>query len=316
MTWAVVVAVVGALAIASGAALQERSVLKAPAVGVSQLRLLRHLMRSPRWLLGTLLTVCGVTAHIWALCHAPLTVIQPIGISGLLFAVVLSAFLHKRRLTAAQVAGCLAVTGGLVALLTVLPAHAGEPDLNGKVLAAMPFASVAVMLACLVVARHTGRTTRAWTLALAGGVGFAVTSALARVIGVGVLDDPGTVLRPLTLVTVVLGLSGALMVQNAYRTGHFALAYAVLLISDPLAAAAIGVALLGESLPSGPIGSAVAVLSALVMACGAIVLARSSGSAGKAGSTARPPLEGEHLHLPSVAQAGPGIEHWNVPRNR
>ncbi|GAA3735608.1 drug/metabolite transporter (DMT)-like permease [Spinactinospora alkalitolerans] len=277
MTWAIVVAIAGALAVATGAALQERTARTAPSIGINQLRLLGHLVRSPRWLLGTALTFSGVGAHMWALSQAPLTVVQPIGVSGLLFAVMLAAFLRKRRLTRAQIGGCLAVTAGLAALLTVLPDHPGDPALSRSALVCMPVVCAVIMLGCLALARCVGDAARACALALAGGVGFGVTSALARIIGVAALQDPAALLRPLTLVALALGLSGALLVQNAYRTDHFALAYATLLISDPLAAAAIGVAVFAEPLPADPAAAAVVVLAAFAGALGVVTLARSSG---------------------------------------
>jgi hypothetical protein len=278
MTWSVAVAVVGALAVAAGAAFQERAAMRAPAAGISQARLLRHLCRSRRWLAGTFLTGFGVAAHMWALGHAPLIIIQPIGISGLLFAVMLSAFFHRRRLTGGQVVGSLAVMAALAGLLGTLPVHAGTPHLSRTEMVLMPLACAGVMLLCVLVARLVGDATRAWTLATAGGVAYGVTSAFARVIGVGALEDPMHLLRPLTLVALAIGLCGALIVQNSYRTDHFALAYATLLISDPIAATVIGVVFFGERVPADPVSATIAATAAVVGAVGVALLAKSSGA--------------------------------------
>ncbi|PSK98510.1 hypothetical protein CLV63_105184 [Murinocardiopsis flavida] len=276
MSWAIAAAVAGALAVAAGAALQERTVITAPTSGISQFRLLRHLAHSPRWLVGTALTVSGVGAHMWALGHAPLTVIQPINMSGLLFAVVLSAFFHKRKLSRSQVVGSLAVTVGLVSLLSVLPYHTETPDFEHPALSMLPGVALLVLLACLAIARYSGDAVQAWTLALGGGVAYAVTSALARVIGLGVLEDPLNIVRPLTAVALVVGLCGALVVQNAYRTHHFALAYATLLISDPITAGIIGVAFFGEPLPEGPMNGVIAAVATAVIMAGTVTLAKST----------------------------------------
>lgn len=276
MTWAIAAAVAGALAVAAGAALQERTVITAPTSGISQFRLLRLLAHSPRWLVGTALTVSGVGAHMWALGHAPLTVIQPINMSGLLFAVVLSAFFHKRKLTRSQVVGSLAVTVGLIGLLSVLPYHTETPDFEHPGLPALPVVALAVLLVGLAIARYSGDAVQAWTLAFAGGVAYAVTSALARVIGLGVLEDPLNIVRPLTLVALGVGLCGALVVQNAYRTHHFALAYATLLISDPITAGVIGVALFGEPLPEGTTNGVIAAIAAAMIMAGTVTLAKST----------------------------------------
>ncbi|MFC4563100.1 DMT family transporter [Nocardiopsis mangrovi] len=276
MTWSVAVAIAGALAAALGAALQERAAMRAPVAGISQLRLLRHLARSRRWCAGSLLTVAGVGAHMWALGHAPLIIIQPIGISGLLFAVLLSAFFRKRRPSSQQVFGSLAVMAALTGLLSTVPTHAVAPDLTPSEMVLMSLACAAAMLLCVAVARLVGDAARAWTLAVAGGVAYAMTSALARVIGVGAVADPAAVISPLTAVALVIGLCGALVVQNSYRTGHFALAYATLLISDPLAATLIGVAFFGERVPTDPVNASIAIVAALVGTVGVVTLARAS----------------------------------------
>ncbi|GAA4907076.1 DMT family transporter [Streptomonospora salina] len=272
MTSPVAVAVAGALAVAAGAALQERSVVRAPRLG--QLRMLSFLLRSRSWCLGTLLTAAGVVAHMLALACAPLIVIQPIGVSGLLSAVMLSAFFRRQRLTKMQVTGCLTVTAGLAGLLVTLPSHAGVPEPSRAETVLMPAGCAAVLLLCAATARFTGAVTRAWVLALGGGVAYGATSAFARVVGAAAVTDLSAVVQPLTAVAPAVGLAGAVAVQNAYRSGHFALAYATLLISDPLAAAAIGVAAFGEPLPTGPVDGSVAAAAAVLLTIGVVTLAR------------------------------------------
>lgn len=286
MTGAVLVAVAGALAVAAGAALQERTVLSAPAVGINQLRLLRHLCRSPHWLAGTLLTAGGVAAHIWALTQAPLVVIQPISISGLPFAVLLSAFFTRKRLTLAQVAGSLAVMVALVGLVSSLPQDTDTPGLSPGETVALSVGCAVVILGCLGVARWGSGAVRAGALALAGGAAYGVSSALARLVGVAALDNPVALAHPLTAIAVAVGLCGAVLVQNAYRNGRFALAYATLLLSDPLAATVVGVVFLGERLPADPWNTAIAGTAALLGATGVVTLARSPS---RSGNRVQPP---------------------------
>ncbi|MGV2384569.1 MAG UNVERIFIED_CONTAM: hypothetical protein LOD86_04800, partial [Thermobifida fusca] len=94
MTGAIIAAALGAVAFATGAALQERAILGGvPAEVSGQWELLRCLLRSPLWLIGTGLSGIGTVAHVWALTGAPLMIVQPIGVGGLLCAVVVSAVL-------------------------------------------------------------------------------------------------------------------------------------------------------------------------------------------------------------------------------
>ncbi|GAA1087003.1 hypothetical protein GCM10009605_26230 [Nocardiopsis composta] len=275
MLWAVATAIVGALAAAAGAAFQERALTSAPFTGVGQLQLIRAMARRPLWVTGTALTFAGVGAHLWALGHAPLVVIQPIGISGLLFAVMLSAFFKKRRLSTAQVLGALAVTAALAGLLSTIPPSEGPPPGFSKLIV-IGLAGAGAMLACTLVGRTRNSTARACALALGGGIGYAAASAFGRVIGSAAVNDLTAALHPLTALAVAIGLAGGLLTQNAYRAGHFALAYAIVLISDPIAATLIGVLCFGERLPTDPVNGTIALVAAVVGAAGVVVLARSS----------------------------------------
>ncbi len=275
MLWAVATAIVGALAAAAGAAFQERALTSAPFTGIGQLQLIRAMARRPLWVAGTALSFFGIGAHLWALGHAPLVVIQPIGISGLLFAVMLSAFFKKRRLSTPQVLGALAVTAALAGLLSTIPPSEG-PHPGASDMVVIGLVGAGAMLACTLVGRARNDCTRACALALGGGIAYAVASAFGRVIGSVAVDDPAAVLHPLTALAVAVGLAGGLLTQNAYRAGHFALAYAIVLISDPIAATLIGVLCFGERLPTDPVNGTIAVVAAVVGAVGVVVLARSS----------------------------------------
>lgn len=307
MTLPVVIAIAGALAVAAGAAYQERSVVAAPRLG--QLRLLGFLVRSRGWCLGTVLTIAGVLAHMVALSHAPLIVIQPIGVSGLLFAVMLSAFFRRQRMTKEQVIGSLAVTAALAGLLATLPGHTGAPIASRMEAILMPVGCASVMGVFAVVARFTGPTTRAWTLALAGGVAYGATSAFARVIGSAAVTDVLALVQPLTLVALAIGMAGAVIVQNAYRSGHFALAYATLLISDPLAAAAIGVVFFDERMPTGPLDGSIAAGAAVLLVIGVVLLARSGQAAARSATQpTRTPPQPDRASGPAPAAAPAGEE--------
>ncbi|MGV2384265.1 MAG UNVERIFIED_CONTAM: magnesium transporter, partial [Thermobifida fusca] len=109
MIWAVVLALVGAFCLALGSALQERDAIRAPGGSVARISFLWHLVRRPRWLLGALAAAVGVGLHLAALSAAPLTIIQPIGVSGLLFAIVLSALFSRQRVRASQLLAGVAV---------------------------------------------------------------------------------------------------------------------------------------------------------------------------------------------------------------
>ncbi len=85
------VALVGSLFFALGAALQQHV-----AATANEPRLL-VLLRRPRWVLGGAVIAAGGLLHVYALSIGPLTIVQPMGVASLLFALP-----HRRRAERAQ----------------------------------------------------------------------------------------------------------------------------------------------------------------------------------------------------------------------
>ncbi|ADD41859.1 DMT family transporter [Stackebrandtia nassauensis] len=274
MIWQVAVAVAGAWCIAIGAAAQERPATTAPGGEVARAASLLRLLRDPRWLAGGALTIVGVAAHLVALSAAPVTLVQPLGVSGLLVAVWLAARWRGRYLSGVELLGIVAVTLGLAGLVGTLPHGATTPThLPAAFLAGLACFAVAAAIVIPRLAARLSPRTRALLLAATAGACFGFGSALARVVAATVSADVSVLWGPTTLIALALFALGGLQLQNAYRTGHFGLAYATLLIADPLIAAAIGLAVLGESLPTTVTAQVIALASAVVTVIGVIVLA-------------------------------------------
>lgn len=319
----VLIALAGAFFMALGSALQERDAVRAPGRRVARFGLLLHLVQRPRWIFGTLAAGAGVALHLIALSGAPLTIIQPIGVTGLLFAIVLSMAFTRRRVRPGQIAAGVAVMAGLTGVLLLFP-HTSTPPrmtvLTALLLAGCVFA---LGIAGLASARHLSAGARGVALAAIGGAALGTTSAIARVVAAGAVADPMSVVGWLPLIAAAVALFGGLMMQNAYRTGHFAAAYAILLVADPVVGAGLGALLLGEGLPSSPGEQALAALSAAVAAAGIAVLARSKNQNPEAARTRSPAsggAEGEHgaarrgpAARADAAETGPGGQGGTGP---
>ncbi|MGW9306892.1 DMT family transporter [Saccharomonospora azurea] len=273
---AVVLAVVGALFIALGSALQEQVVVGMRFLGGRGVRWLLRLVRQPRWLLGAACAGLGVGLHVLALSRGPVSVIQPVGTTGLLFALVVKAVLERRRLRLSQSLGGVAVVVGLVGLLLALPPDMKAPTLSTSTAVLLAVVTLAVSGTAVGVAwSASSRSARAAALAFAAGTTFGVASALISVIGHRMLVDLSAIASWPTLLAVVLLSTGGLAQQHAYRMRRFALAFAMLEIADPVSAATVGVLVLGEPLPSTPLAAAWMGLSATGIVVGVVVLARS-----------------------------------------
>lgn len=275
MLWSVLIAVAGAFTLALGSALQERDAVRAPGRQVARAGFLLHLLRQPRWLIGSGAAVLGACLHLIALSGAPLTIIQPIGVTGLLFAIVLSAVFNRQRVRVSQVLAGIAVMIGLVGVLTTFPHGSDTPVMSTGTALWLSGGMVAVGASVYLTAHWTPSGARALLLAAAGGAALGTTSGLARVVTSNAVEDPVSVFGWLTVLAGVTALFGALLLQNAYRTGHFAAAYATLLIADPVVGVGIGALLLGEGVPDTPIEQVGAVLFAFLAFAGTVALARS-----------------------------------------
>lgn len=272
--WPVALAVVGAWCIAAGAAAQEQPATAEEGKAVAGWGLLARLVRRPRWIGGGVLIVAGSALHVIALSLAPLTVVQPLGVSGLLLAVWLSARWRGRRLRRREWLGAAAVTFGLAGLVLTLPQQTQPLAAASDGMALLCLAGLAAAGAAWGAATRLSPRHRAWTLAVSAGLCFGVGSALARVVGSRMHLDLGEGLHWATAAVVVLVAAGALLTQNAFRSGHFGLAYAVLLIADPAVASTVGMVVLGEPLPQHPAAVAGAWIAAAVTAVGVVALSR------------------------------------------
>ncbi|GGL32338.1 DMT family transporter [Planomonospora parontospora] len=257
-------ALVGSLFFALGAALQQFEAAHASGPG------LRRLLRRPRWLLGGLAIGAGTALHIVALKYGPLTVVQPMGVASLLFALPCAAALRHRRPRPGELASAAVIAIGLMGLVLVVPEHTGSPYLGTGEAAVLLGGAAAVSLVLWAVGRRSSPAARAALLATAAGVLYGATATLARVLVDGNWE-------PWFLAAVpVPALLALVLLQRAYAVGHFGVAFAALQVTDPLTAVAFGALLLGEPLPTGAVSTLVALGAGALAAAGTVALARTT----------------------------------------
>ncbi|WP_327584746.1 DMT family transporter [Nonomuraea sp. NBC_00507] len=257
---AAAIALVGSLFFALGAALQQFE-----AAGSAKPGLLA-LLRRPRWLFGGASIVVGGGLHIVALGLGPLTIVQPMGVASLLFALPIAATLHGRKPSRQELGAAAVVAGGLIVLVLMIPESEGPTrlDPNG-VLTLLGVAGVAAVL-LWAGSQVVSPAARAALLATSSGVLYGATATLMRVLVDGTWNWWYLLALPVPLLLALV------MLQRAYAVGHFGVSFASLQIADPLTAVAFGALLLGEPLPTGIAPIAAAALTA----AGTVALARTS----------------------------------------
>ncbi|MFF7438907.1 DMT family transporter [Streptomyces sp. NPDC008122] len=282
---AVLLSLVSAAGYALAAVAQSRLAAASPAAPDGR-GALRALLARGQWWWAVGLNAAGALAHVAALHYGPLTLVQPLGALTLVAALPLGAYCARRRVTRTEWRGALWTLGGLVGLVAVTgPTAPGEAlSLRESLIVA---ASTAFLIAVLASGRLRGSggpAARGLGHATASGIASGVASALTQTLTAALaLDLPGA--EPTWWQTALLAVlisafaSGGLLLSQAAYRGGLAAPLAVVNLSNPAAAAVIGVALLGETFRAGAWGWLVAAGASLVAARGVVLLTKGGPAA-------------------------------------
>ena len=276
-----------ATAFGAASVLEERSTKQVPQRAALSPRLLVDLVRRPLFVASIGVNVAGAGLQILALHSGSLTLVQPLLVLSLLFAVVIASVASRRRPPdAVLLAGAACCVVGIAGFLAVARPHGGTGTAGPA--AALPLAAglAAVLTGCLAAARWGSRAVRPLWLAAGCGTAFGANALLLKIV-------PGTLpagfadpLRqwPLYLMVIVTP-AGFLLNQNAFQAGTLlAPALALITTADPLVSIVVGAAFLHEKIAAAPVDLAVEGLCLAVTIGGIIALARRAPQA--AGGTA------------------------------
>ncbi|MEU2401681.1 hypothetical protein [Streptomyces pseudogriseolus] len=268
---AVLLSLVSAVAYAVAAVTQAR--LAARGSGAGALRLLG----SGAWWGAVTLNAAAALLHVVALKYGPLTVVQPLGALTLVAAVPLGARMAGRPVSAVEWRGTALTLAGLATILAT--ASGPAPD---DVLSVPEALAVAGGTATLIGLLSWPGARPGLRHATASGVASGVASALTRTVTVAATDRTGPVLDVrvigVALLVAVFAAGGLLLAQTAYRGGLGA-PLATVTLANPLAAAVIGLGLLGEHLRGGAPGVALALFGAALASWGVVLLSRATEGA-------------------------------------
>jgi drug/metabolite transporter (DMT)-like permease len=209
--------------------------------------LLPQLMRRPWWWLAVLATITGAGLHIAALSLGPLSLVQPLGVLTLVFALPLGARLGARVVTRREWAAASAVALGLAGVLAVAPHHAPSSHLPLAVVGATTAAIAVLVLILIGLAARLPPRVAPVVRATAAATCFGFASGMTRIAATGA--------APIALAAAiaVLGAAAGLgLAQLAYRTGGLGAPLATQILVDPLVAVLLGVALLEEPVQLTP----------------------------------------------------------------
>ncbi|MFF4587203.1 DMT family transporter [Streptomyces sp. NPDC001388] len=265
---AVVLSLFSAVAYAAAAVAQERLASRSAGAGLARM------LRRGAWWASVGLNASAALLHVVALKYGPLTVVQPLGALTLVAAVPLGARVAGRRVAAAEWRGTAFTLAGLAAILVTASGPAPEDVLSGSEAVAVAGATAAVIG---LLARPGARP--GLRHATASGFASGVASALTQTVTVAATDRSGSLLSVpvigVALLVAAFATGGLLLSQTAYRGGLGA-PLAMVTLANPVAAAAIGVVLLGERLQGGAAGVLLAVAGSGLAGWGVVLLSRAT----------------------------------------
>ncbi len=275
----VLAALAAALCIAVSTSLQHTSAAVAPDAVSGSGRLLVHLAGRPVWLLGLLIGLVGFALHAVALAVGAVSLVQPLMVSVLVFALPVQAALDRQRPTWCSV-GWAALTALALAVFVVVShpsTGAGEleqADAALLVAGGVVLAALASWQAASAV-RAARRVRAGLLLGAAGGVLFGL---IAGVLKVAVLSAERGVTGLLCgwalWVLVALSVWGFALNQRAYQAAPLAVSLPVLTVLELLAAIAFGFYVFGERPADQPAAVALEITALLLMGLGIVQLCR------------------------------------------
>lgn len=250
----IVIALVGGVFLALGAQFQHRGVTvveeshgSGHKAGLNVGQLLR-LLKSPWWVLGSLLLGLAILCQLTSLGFAPIIVVQPLGVVALVITSIVNARVSHTKLTREAVRAIAFCVIGIAIFVTVAAFVAQETVINAaQLLIILIILAAVLVLFGLAFALFRKRFTAIFYI-ISAGVLYGFVATLAKVIINRVITGNFEWLTVLGIVALLAAMSlGAYFVQTAYSVGSPDLVIAGLTVVDPLIAVSIGIIVLHEA---------------------------------------------------------------------
>lgn len=281
----VALAVLGAAGNATASVLQRKAARREPESRSFSFQLMWDLAHQPVWIGGICAVTAGFLLQAVALGIGRLSVVQPLLVLELPFALMLASVVFRARLHAREWTAAAGMSVGLGVFLYTLRPGGGsvvQVPLPTWILGIAVSLGVAATFVWLGTRRHLA--ARAVHLSVATGIGFGLTAVLVNGVAAAYTHGfAGVFTAWQTYLVIVLGPSSIFMLQNTLQSGRLVAAQPGLTLVNPIVAVTWGVTVFSESVRTGlwllgTFGGA-----ALIAAC-TILLARSPLLHGRGGA--------------------------------
>ena len=231
--------------------------------------------------------------HALALHEGNLTLVQPLLVTTVLFALPASRAVGGAQVSRAQLEWAAVLVVALACFFAAgdpaTPTNSGVDAWPAVIASIMAVAAVGI---CVRLARRRTASTAAALLGAGAGIAFAGTAALIKTATNLLAQGAVALVSGWQLHTlIVVGAIGIVLSQLAYRAGPVSASLPAMNSVNPLASVLIGVAVFDEHFRTGPIPSTVEAFALAAMTLATVLLSRRSGrpTAGLARTGAVPP---------------------------
>lgn len=276
MLIAVLAGLAAGCAFAVGAVLQQSAAREAPIEAAMSWRLLVDLAHRPKWLLGIASDAGSFGLQALALAFGPIALVQPLLVTGVMFAVPIAVRLRGMRLHLQEWSGTIAVAGGLALFLTAASPSEGVAETTPARWSMLLVAVLGLMALFIVAGRVTSGPYRASLWGVAAGAAFGLLAALTKtatwLLGQGATTF-FTAWQPYAMLGVAI--AGAIVQQSAFQTAPLPASLPVMDVVEPTVAVLIGVFAFDEALSTSIVALACEALGIVSLLVGIVLLDRS-----------------------------------------
>jgi drug/metabolite transporter (DMT)-like permease len=271
---AIVAALASAACFALGSALQHRAAGSTLRDNHAGPRLILALLKQRSWLLGLGMSGVAFGLHVVALGYGDLSLVQPVIVSGIVFAVILRSVLDHRRPSKAETSWCLLTWAGLALFIAVMPPRPeNRPDPQYAAwFVAGGLALVAVLV--LLSGRRSTATRRGILLAVSAGVLFGLVAGLVKLVLTRVDVGLMALLGDWSVwAMAAVGLSAVALNQRAYQVTRLSVSSPVLNMAQMAVSISFGLVVFSERLAESPLVLALQILGLVLIGIGVRQLA-------------------------------------------
>lgn len=300
----VAVTLAAAVLLGAGFVLQQHAAERAPKEFFLRLALISDLLRRRRWLAGLAVMIAGELASAWSVSHLPLSVVEPLLTTSLLFALALAIPLSGQRLRATELVGVL-ILGGGVAALSVARAASSPAKSFGSPSGWFAAAAIAAVACGFVQAgRRRSGVARATFTGTAAGLVFGIADALTRQTVHIMNAHPVTTLLTSWPVYGLIGASvvGLWLMECAFNAAPLHASLPAVSAAEPAAGILLGVLVFGDAIRTSPAMIAVQASGLAALVLGVVLVARAPALTVLRPVRRLPLAPREHPSRPAAAQ--------------